>query len=77
MVDAQPLTFEKYPFLAELGLSEVNLGVYRDGEWVGNGPEYTAVNPHDNEPIAKIKMGSSEDYESCIEAMEQEKERWM
>jgi aldehyde dehydrogenase (NAD+) len=35
------------------------------------------VSPHDNRPIAKIKMGSSADYESCIEAMEAEKEKWM
>jgi aldehyde dehydrogenase family 7 protein A1 len=30
-------TFSKYPFLAELGLSEVNKGCYRRGEWVGSG----------------------------------------
>jgi acyl-CoA reductase-like NAD-dependent aldehyde dehydrogenase len=35
------------------------------------------VSPHDNKAIAKIKMGNSEDYESCIDAMEAEKERWM
>lgn len=55
----------------------MNLGVYRAGQWVGNGPEYTAVSPHDNLPLAKIKMGSVEDYESCIAAMEAEKEKWM
>jgi aldehyde dehydrogenase family 7 member A1 len=53
------------------------MGVYRGGEWVGLGPHYTAVNPHDNRPIAKIVMGNEEDYESCISAMEAEKERWM
>ena len=48
------------------------MGVYRGGEWVGHGPHYTAVNPHDNRPIAKIVMGNEEDYESCISAMEAE-----
>jgi aldehyde dehydrogenase family 7 protein A1 len=71
------LTFEQYPFLKELGLEEINYGVYRDGEWVGNGPEYTSVNPHNNKPIAKIRMGSEEDYESCIKAMQAEQDRWM
>lgn len=49
-----PLTFNEHPFLAELGLSESNPGVYRRGEWVGSGSLYTAVNPHDNRPIARI-----------------------
>ena len=71
------LTYNDYPFLKELGLEEVNNGVYRGGEWVGNGPEFTSVSPHNNKPLAKIKMGSVEDYESCIKAMESEKERWM
>jgi aldehyde dehydrogenase family 7 protein A1 len=70
-------TYEEYPFLKELGLSETNNGVYRRGEWVGNGPDFVAVSPHNNKPIATIKMGSLEDYEDCIAAMLSEKERWM
>jgi len=31
------LTFNQYPFLKELGLSEDNLGCYRRGEWVAGG----------------------------------------
>jgi hypothetical protein len=53
------LTFNEFPFLKELGLSEVNNGCYRDGEWVGNGGEYVAVNPHNNKPIAKIRLASA------------------
>lgn len=71
------LSFNKYPFLKELGLSEFNNGCYRNGEWVGNGTEYTTVNPHNNEPIAVIKEGSFDDYEACVTAMESEKVRWM
>ena len=78
MVDSTPsFTLTNYPFLAELGLTELNLGVYHSGEWTAHGAEYTAMNPHDNKPIAKIKMATSEDYEACIQAMEAEKERWM
>jgi hypothetical protein len=31
------LTFNKYPFLKELGLQETNLGCYYDKTWVGSG----------------------------------------
>jgi len=34
------------------------------------------VNPATNKPIAKIRMGSLADYESCVKAMESEKVRW-
>ncbi len=78
MVDSTPaLTLSHYPFLADLGLEDLNLGVYHSGHWTASGAEYTALNPHDNKPIAKIKMATSEDYENCIKAMEGEKERWM
>jgi aldehyde dehydrogenase family 7 protein A1 len=73
----ESLSFNEYPFLKELGLQESTMGVYRGGEWVGNGPDYTAVSPHENRAIARIRMGSAEDYESCIAAMEAEKEKWM
>lgn len=53
------LTFNDYPFLKELGLEEINLGVYHSGQWMGNGPEFVSVNPHNNKAIAKIKMGSA------------------
>jgi acyl-CoA reductase-like NAD-dependent aldehyde dehydrogenase len=76
-MDSTKLSFNDYPFLKELGLSEVNNGVYRNGEWVGNGKEYTCVNPHNNKPIAKIRLASPQDYEDTILAMESEKERWM
>jgi aldehyde dehydrogenase family 7 protein A1 len=65
----QELSHANYPFLAELGIKADNAGSYKRGEWVGNGPTFTCVNPHDNKPIARVKMGSSEDYEDCIKAM--------
>ncbi len=53
------LTFSQYPFLKELGLSEMNNSCYRNGQWVGNGEEYTCVNPHNNKPIAKVRLASA------------------
>lgn len=63
MVESNKLTFNEYPFLKELGLSEVNYGCYRNGEWVGSGEEYVSINPHNNKPIARIKTASKEEYE--------------
>jgi aldehyde dehydrogenase family 7 protein A1 len=71
------LRFSHYPFLKELGLSEVNHGVYRNGLWKASGAEYVAVNPSTHESIAKIIMGTDKDYEECMTAMESEKEKWM
>ena len=66
MVSAGDLNFNKYPFLRELGLTEMNLGCYRRGEWVGRGAEYTCVNPHNNEKVAMAKCASVADYQECI-----------
>jgi hypothetical protein len=67
------LTFNEYPFLKELGLAESNLGVYAGGSWSGSGEEVVSVNPANNKPIAKVKVGSVADYQACIKAMEVEK----
>lgn len=66
----------KYPFLAELGLGESNLGCYRRGEWVGRGQVVTSVNPHNNEQVAQVTCASPADYQECIQAMAEEKARW-
>ena len=76
-MESQQLMYANYPFLKELGLSEINNGCYRNGEWVGNGGQVTSLNPHDGKGIATIKLASVEDYNSCIEHMQSEKERWM
>jgi hypothetical protein len=48
-----PLTFDRHPFLRELGLAQDNPGVYH-GRWGGRGPVVTSVNPATNEPIARV-----------------------
>lgn len=69
------LTFNKYPFLAKLGLEEENNGVY-NGEWFGHGEVQNCVNPSTGETIARIRSGTREDYEKCLEAMEKARVQW-
>lgn len=69
------LTFDKYPFLRELGLDRENKGVY-NGQWGGRGPRVVSVNPTTNEPIAAVTTGSLADYEDTLKAMETVKQQW-
>jgi aldehyde dehydrogenase family 7 protein A1 len=69
------LTFHKYPFLAELGLTEDNLGCY-NGTWFGHGEVVTSINPASGEPIARIHCGTAEDYEACIQSMIAAQTQW-
>ena len=72
------LTFETFPFLKELGLTESNLGCYSNGTWKSTGgEEHVSINPHNNKGIAKTMMASMEDYESTITAMKSEQVQWM
>ena len=42
------LTFDKYPFLKELGLQKENAGCYNNGKWCGSGKTITSINPTNN-----------------------------
>lgn len=70
-------TFSNYPFLKDLGLSEVNSGCYRSGQWVGDGPDEVVYSPHDNQPIAVVKTATVKQYNECIVAMEEERSKWV
>eukprot|EP00602_Paraphysomonas_sp_CaronLab_P004814 CAMPEP_0185023740 /NCGR_PEP_ID=MMETSP1103-20130426/6374_1 /TAXON_ID=36769 /ORGANISM="Paraphysomonas bandaiensis, Strain Caron Lab Isolate" /LENGTH=542 /DNA_ID=CAMNT_0027556479 /DNA_START=41 /DNA_END=1669 /DNA_ORIENTATION=+ len=70
------LTFHKYPFLEKLGLKEENLGCWNGKEWVGNGQTHTSINPATGEPIAKVRFGNADDYESCLKNMTEAMEMW-
>ena len=67
----EALTYSKYPFLKELGLGEDNVGCFDGKKWEANGPMHTAVNPSTNEPIARVQWGNTDDYERCLENMEE------
>lgn len=66
-----------YPFLADLGISESNLGCYTNGEWKAGDVEVSSINPADNSVTAKLNLATTEQYEECIVSMEAEKDRWM
>jgi aldehyde dehydrogenase family 7 member A1 len=72
----ESLTYNQYPFLKELGLSEENKGCYRNGEWVGSGKVITSYNPANGKAIARVQLASLADYHDTMKAMETEKARW-
>jgi len=71
--------FRAYPFLkSELGLSDINHGVYRAGQWVeGKGGNIVSMSPANNEPLATVTFGDKSDLNDCITAMEKNKNKWM
>ncbi len=62
-------------FLAELGIEEVNAGVY-NGAWGGSGSLVTSHSPATGKPIARVRQSTVEEYESCIAAMVAAQEAW-
>ena len=71
------LDYNNYPFLKEMGLLQENPGCYNGNEWCGSGEYIYSVNPATGRNIAKTKLSTEEEYESCIKNMEAIKERWM
>lgn len=61
------ITNPKYSFLKELGLCEVNHGVFNGIKWEANGKVVDSLNPATNEVIAKVKFGTVEDYNKTVE----------
>ena len=47
-MESEKLSFEEYPFLKELGLTEENLGCYDGKIWRGAGKLLNSINPHNN-----------------------------
>lgn len=63
------LSFDKYPFLKELGLAEDNPGVYAGGNWFGSGNQIISENPGDGSGIARVVEGNLEDYKVALKHM--------
>jgi aldehyde dehydrogenase (NAD+) len=63
--------------LKELGLSEVNSGVFT-GEWTSEpaGGEIVSVNPATGEPIARVLMAGKADYERAVESAQRAFATW-
>ncbi|MBN1785745.1 MAG: aldehyde dehydrogenase family protein [Candidatus Methanofastidiosa archaeon] len=56
-------------FLKELGIEDINPGgSYGIDRWVGSGDTVTSINPSDGEPIAKVQLVTTEEYEKIVDA---------
>eukprot|EP01133_Synstelium_polycarpum_P017755 gene17755-21178_t len=69
------ITFNEYPFLKELGLTEENQGVF-NGKWGGKGDLIKCYNPTNGKVIAQVRGGTPEEYEETIKAMQAAKDTW-
>uniref|UniRef100_A0A1I8BQB8 Aldehyde dehydrogenase domain-containing protein n=1 Tax=Meloidogyne hapla TaxID=6305 RepID=A0A1I8BQB8_MELHA len=57
---------DKYLFLKELGISELNYGVFDGQKWKSNGKIIDILCPSTNTPIAKVQLASEEDYQRVL-----------
>jgi aldehyde dehydrogenase (NAD+) len=63
-------------FLKQLGIEEINSGVYA-GRWLeGKGSELKSINPHNGELIATVRQASPEEYEEVVKVAQEQYERW-
>lgn len=69
-------TYNKYPFLKNLGIKENNSGCFNGINWDANGETITSTNPTTNEPIANIILGNQSDYQKCLENITDIKKEW-
>jgi len=69
-------SYEKYPFLKELGLDKENCGVYADGKWFGSGKTVASVNPGDGTNIAFVKEATVDDYKVALKNMLNCEKQW-
>ncbi|RMG32535.1 MAG: aldehyde dehydrogenase family protein [Methanobacteriota archaeon] len=71
--------FEKYPFLKELGIEEINPGAcYGEDGWspVEGREIIESVTPIDGTVIAKVAMANEEDYEMVVQKASEAFEKW-
>jgi len=52
-------------WLEKLGLADVNPGVF-DGSWGGSGEVVEQVSPINGKPIARVRLGTIDDYERTV-----------
>lgn len=70
------ITFDDYPFLAELGIEKSSLGCFH-GSWVAGGSEIPCICPHTSKVISYVKQATAEDLEVCLAKAEEAKNVWM
>ena len=69
-------SISKYPFLKRLGLEKNNIGCFNGKEWKSNGKTYKIINPSNNDIICNVTWGNENDYNLCIDNMEEVKKSW-
>jgi aldehyde dehydrogenase family 7 protein A1 len=68
------LTYDKYPFLKELGIeAENNPGSYFNGKWHHGKQIVESINPATNEPIATVSISNAEQYHALTSNPDYEK----
>lgn len=70
------LSYEKYPFLVNLGLKERNYGCYDGKKWFGSGKIISTCNPSTGEALAEIICATSGEYEQCVHSMQEVTLKW-
>ncbi len=66
-----------YPFLEDLGISDVNSGCYDGERWHASGEIVEPLSPITGKPIGpKVQMATAADTERCISNMMKAKAQW-
>lgn len=65
-----------YSFLTELGISELNAGVFDGSSWKASGSIVDSVCPATNTSIAKVQFGNAEDYERAVQSASSAAASW-
>ena len=63
------------PVLKKLGLQEMNPGVFC-GEWLGSGPVLKSISPIDGKVLARVREGTSAEYERAIQRAQTAFQTW-
>ncbi|ETV85932.1 hypothetical protein, variant 1 [Aphanomyces astaci] len=62
--------------LSELGLQDINPGVFGGGTWFGHGPMITVINPSTNQAIASVRSGTAKEYMHVVQSMDKAAPSW-
>ena len=63
------------PLFKKLGLQQMNPGVFC-GEWLGSGPVLESISPIDGKVLARVREGTSAEYERAIQRAQTAFQTW-
>lgn len=70
-------SIKDFPFLKQLGIKQNNNSVFHSGELhKGRGPSMSYSNPASGQVLCNVRLGNQDDYNDCVEAMAEERDRW-